>query len=91
MKIRHAAALAALLGLLVPLVVEGILFLHPFVAGAWLLLIWPSSVQLMALEGRPAWPIVVEVIAFSIGLNMLLYAGIGSLLAFLYLSPRTTS
>ena len=91
MKPRHAAALAAGLGLLVLVFCDAVYYIHPFVAGAWLLWVWPSSIQLMVLENRPPWPVVVEVHAISIGINMLIYAGIGWAVAFFYLRLRTVS
>jgi len=83
MKPRPAAALAALLGLVVPLVVEGIFYLHPFMAGAWLLLIWPSSIMTMALF-HPSWSDVVFVLTVSTAINIVLYAGVGWFAGFVY-------
>jgi hypothetical protein len=88
-KPRHAAALAVLLGLVIPATCEAVLQAHPFVASAWLLLLWPSSIQLMVLENRPPWTAVVGILAISIGINMLIYAGIGWAVAFFYLRFRT--
>jgi hypothetical protein len=85
MKPRHAAALGAVLGLLMPLVCELVLYIHPYVAGAWLLWIWPSSLQLMVLEGNGiSWVSVIIVFTISIAINVVLYAGVGWLAGFVY-------
>lgn len=71
MKPRHAAAFAALLGLFVPLLCEGafwIFHLGPDWSGL-LLLVWPSSIQLIVLQGRDPWFVVVMAFAISISIN----------------------
>jgi len=89
MKTRHAAALAGVLGLLVPLVCELVFYVHPFLAGTWLLWIWPSSIQLMVLEGKGiSWVGVIIVFTISIGINVVLYAGVGWLAGFTYSQLR---
>jgi hypothetical protein len=75
MKLRYPVGLAALLGLLVPLIFEVTEYAHPYMAGSWLLWIWPSSMQLMVLENRPPVPVVLTVVGISVGANVLLYAG----------------
>jgi hypothetical protein len=77
MKPRYFVALAALLGLLVPLIFEVTEYAHPYAAGSWLAWIWPSSIQLMVLENRPPAAVVFAVIGISVGINVLLYAGMG--------------
>jgi hypothetical protein len=84
MNPRHAAALAGLLGLLVPLVVETLLYVHPFVAGAWVLWVWPSSIELMVLHGKTSWLTPIVVLSISIGINVCLYASVGWLGGFLW-------
>lgn len=75
---------AAALGFLVPLscyLIEW--FAGPL--GGWVVVVWPSSVTLMAIEG--GGPVVALVAAtISIVINMLLYAAIGRSLAPLILS-----
>ena len=89
MKPRHAAALAAVLGLLVPLVCELVLYIHPYVAGDWLLWIWPTSLQLMVLyRNGISWVDVITVFTISIGINVVLYAGVGWLAGFAYSQLR---
>lgn len=85
MKPRHAATVAAILGLLIPVTCEAVNYVHPYMAGEWLLWIWPSSLQLLVLGGRrDPWPDVAMVLGISIGINMILYAGIGWVIAFIY-------
>ena len=84
MKPRHAAAVAALLGLFVPLTLEGAFWLFhlgPDWSGL-LFLLWPSSIQLMVLS-RPNDPWTL-VLVMSIGINMILYAAIGWVIGLLY-------
>ena len=89
MRPRHTAALGAILGLLVPLVCEAAEVMHPYLWGAWLLWIWPSSIQLIVLNSRDPWFVVVMLFAISIGINMLLYAGVGWLTGFVYSRLRS--
>ena len=77
---RQFAVRAAVLGLLVPMVCEAAFYIHPYIAGAWMLWIWPSSVQLMVLEFRPPPYEVAIIITVSVALNVILYAGIGWLI-----------
>lgn len=81
-KPLHGAALGALLGLLVPVAVEAVLFFHPFTAGGWLLLIWPSSIMTMVLEFHPSRTDVLTILIESIVINVFLYAGVGWCVAF---------
>jgi hypothetical protein len=78
---RHAAVLAAaLLALLVPLTLEGAFWLFqlgPDWSGVFFWL-WPSSLELMLLESRPPMSDVVMIYSISIGINVILYALIGS-------------
>jgi hypothetical protein len=78
-KPRSAAVLAALLGLFVPLILEGayrLFDLGPDWADLSLLL-WPSSLQLMILEFHPSRSHTMQIYAISIGINVILYAVIG--------------
>jgi len=78
-KACHAAAIAALLGLVVPLILEALCRLFDL-GPDWsflVFLLWPSSLQLMVLEDRPPIPVAVMVCAISIGINVILYAVIG--------------
>ncbi len=84
MKPRRAAGLAAVAGLMVPAVCLATGFSHPLATGAWLGWIWPSSIQLMVLDSHPPWPVVALIVAISIGINIISYAGIAWILAFCY-------
>jgi hypothetical protein len=81
-KARKAAIIAGLLGLIIPIVVEGVGLIHPFIAGAWLLLIWPGSIMLMALENHSSWLDAAMFLTISILINMLLYGVVGWLICF---------
>ena len=84
MKIaRRAAAIGALLGLLVPLLSLSGFFLFHLEEGS-LFWVWPSALQLMVLENRPPWFVVIIVYSESIGINVLLYAGVAWSGGFIY-------
>ena len=76
----------ALLGLLVSLISMAVLYLFQRTpdAGDWLIWIWPSSLELMALEYQQAPLWVVLTFSIAIGFNMILYAGIAWCGAFIY-------
>jgi hypothetical protein len=89
MKPRQIAARAAVLGLAIPLACEAAFYIHPYMAGAWMLWIWPSSIQLMVLQlGPPPYEAAI-VIAVSVALNVALYAAIGWLIGFAYSRRRS--
>jgi hypothetical protein len=89
MKPRRFAARAAILGLLVPLVCETAYYIHPYMAGAWMLWIWPSSIQLMVLQFDPPPYEVAIIIAESVALNVFLYGAIGWMIGFAYSRRRS--
>jgi hypothetical protein len=71
---------AGLVGLALPLVVMALFWLHVFrIAGMRLINIWPSSIMLMATENMghsaEAFGILVE----SIGINVVLYVVVTSI------------
>jgi hypothetical protein len=88
-KPRRFALCGAMLGLLVPLLVEGIFYIHPFGAGPLVFFLWPSSIQLMVLEFHPSQFEVGLIYIESIGLNILLYSAAGWLVGFLLKYSRT--
>jgi hypothetical protein len=76
------------LGFLVPLLCYVIKwFVGPL--GGWVVVVWPSSITLMAIEGGGSVTALVAV-TISILVNMLLYAAIGRLLAPLILRFANT-
>ena len=83
---KKAGWIGAVLGLLVSLVCMAVLYLFQRTpdAGEWLLWIWPSSLELMALEYNEAPLFVVLAFSIAIGFNAILYAGIAWWGAFIY-------
>ena len=83
---RKAGWMGALLGLLVSLISMAVLYLFQRTpdAGDWLIWIWPSSLELMALEYQQAPLWVVLTFSIAIGFNMILYAGIAWCGGFIY-------
>ena len=87
MKLRRAAALAAILGLVVPRILEEAFWRFPGPNwGGLFLLLWPSSLELRVFDNSPQMPVseVAMIYAISIGINVILYGLIGSVAAFLY-------
>lgn len=78
MKPYRVATLAALLGLVLPLILLEASWRFP---GPWhgpFLVLWPSSFELRLFDNAGPMPTfkVVAIYATSIGINVLLYAGI---------------
>jgi hypothetical protein len=71
-----ALVIGALVGLFVPVVCLWTTFLFHWGPGAWdwIIYIWPSSFMAMAISNSAAWSSQNEVLALSIGVNMLLYS-----------------
>ena len=95
MKLRHAAALAAFLGLVVPMILLEAFW--RFAGPSWgavFFFLWPSSLELRLFENSPPMPVfeVATIYATSIGINMLFYAGIAWSAASIYsrVSKQTT-
>jgi hypothetical protein len=90
MKPRQFAVRAAILGLLVPMVCEATYYVHPYIPGAWMFWIWPSSIQLRVLEfGPPPYEVAI-IIAESVALNVFLYAAIGWMIGSAYSRRRAS-
>jgi hypothetical protein len=71
---------AGLLGLLPPIVVMALFWLHVFhIAGMWLIYIWPTSIMLMATENMGRSLEAFGILAYSIGINVVLYVVVASL------------
>jgi hypothetical protein len=83
MKLRHAAAWGALVGLLMPIAIYGALYIDESVWGIWPLLVclWPAFYFIvgMAVAGPAFTPpaIQVLVLVISVGTNVVLYAILG--------------
>ena len=72
---------AGVLGLVLPLVVMALFWLHVFrIAGMWLIYIWPSSIMLMATENMGHSPEALGILFYSIGINVVLYVVVFSIL-----------
>jgi hypothetical protein len=68
------------LGVVVPLVMMALFWLHVFrIAGMWLIYIWPSSIMLMATENMGHSFEAFGVLAYSIGINVILYVVVASI------------
>jgi hypothetical protein len=103
MKVRHAALAhpartGAVIGLLVPPIFMLVMYFlescgicGPDKCG-WVIVFWPSLLIMMFLDvAHPSITYIVLIYSISIGLNMLLYAGIASLAATLCLLPPAQS
>jgi hypothetical protein len=78
MKFRHVVALFAGLGLFAPAVV---LFIGGYCGwgGDWLIVFWPSALTLLGDRFRPpTWSEVVTDWTIAVGINVLLYAIVGT-------------
>ena len=75
---RHVTLIGAGFGFCAPLFCYGIAYLlrEPF--SSWTLVVWPSSIMLLAIFRRGDWIIVIPI---SVAINIVLYAAIGYLLA----------
>jgi hypothetical protein len=73
-KFRYAILCGAVCGLVTPLFVMVLFWLRVFhIAGTWLLLIWPSSIMLMATETLGHSPQAFAILVWSIAWNVFLY------------------
>ena len=73
-KFRYAIAVGAVLGFIIPLVVTALSELHIFsVPERVVLLVWPSSIMLMATETLGHSLQAFAILAWSIALNVFLY------------------
>jgi len=71
---RWAIIGAVIGGVVVPVLAEAFYIGTRTVAGAELIAVWPSSIVLMALEGRPSIGQAVTIWAFAVIPNAILYA-----------------
>jgi hypothetical protein len=72
---------AGVVGLVLPLLVMTLFWLHVFrVVGMWLIYIWPSSIMLMATENMGHSAEAFGILAYSIGINVVLYVVVFSIL-----------
>jgi hypothetical protein len=73
-KFRYAVLSGVVCGLVVPLFVMVLFWLRVFhIAGTWLLLVWPSSIMLMATETLGHSLQALAILAWSIAWNVLLF------------------
>jgi hypothetical protein len=84
MRLRRAIALSTALGVAVPALIEAIFHLMPYNLELEILLedialiLWPSSIMLIAFDNARGF-VVLEALALTIGINVVLYVVIGSL------------
>lgn len=77
----HTILWAAVIGLVLPLVATSLFWLHVLrIAGMWLIYIWPSSIMLMATENMGHSAEAFGILAYSIGINVILYVVVSSIL-----------
>jgi len=77
-QFRHVIALFAGLGLIAP---AGVLFIGGYCGwgGDWLFVFWPTALTLLGDRLRPpTWFEIISDWAVAIGLNVLLYAVVGT-------------
>jgi hypothetical protein len=80
----------ALGGLVAPILYLAIYLLTGYNLGEGIFIFWPGAIELMVLDDRPALHIVLFVWTVAIASNVILYAGIGALLALLSrFEPKT--
>jgi hypothetical protein len=72
---------AGVIGLVLPLAIMSLFWLHVFrIADVWLIYIWPSSIMLMATENMGRSAEAFGILAYSIGINVVLYVVVFSFL-----------
>jgi hypothetical protein len=72
---------AGVVGLVLPLLVMALFWLHVFrIAGMWFIYIWPSSIMLMATDNMGHSAGAFGILAYSIGINVVLYVVVFSIL-----------
>ncbi len=77
----YAVLCGAVVGVVIPLVMMSLFWLRVFaIAGEWLLYIWPSSIMLMATENMGHSAEAFGILAYSIGVNAVLYVIVFSFL-----------
>ena len=72
-RFRYAILCGVAFGVVVPVVVLFCFWLRVLHAGEWLLLIWPTSLMLMATEMLGHSLEAFRIVAVSIALNVILY------------------
>jgi hypothetical protein len=97
MKPRHAAALAGIIGILVPTICLTVGEIYPSLSAAtdWLYWLWrsfPGFIEIMVVDSYKSdngstFGIATTIIATA-AINGLLYAGIGWVIGFLYSSVK---
>ncbi|MGA8429480.1 MAG: hypothetical protein WB729_06635 [Candidatus Sulfotelmatobacter sp.] len=68
-------------GLVAPILYLAIYLLTGYSLGEGIFIFWPGAIGLMVLEDRPPLHIVLFVWTVAIASNVVLYGGIGALLA----------
>jgi len=72
-RFRHTVLIGAALGFSVPVVSLIYVFTFHEMAGLWIVVIWPSSIMLMATENLGWSAQALGILGMSIGGNVLLY------------------
>jgi hypothetical protein len=78
---RRTVLWAGVIGLVLPITVMSLFWPRVLrMAGMWLVYIWPSSIMLMATENMRHSAEVFSILALSIGINVVLYVVVSSIL-----------
>ena len=77
----RACAFGGLIGLIVPLTMLGYHTLSGQLAGLTTIVVWPSSIMLMATEGMPPADARI-VLAQSVVINIVVYSVVGGIVGF---------
>jgi hypothetical protein len=90
LRVTQIFIIGALVGLFVPVICSWTTFLFHWGpdAGDWIIYIWPSSFMLMALSNSASWSSQNEGLAFSIVVNMFLYALVALLVRTVFVFSR---
>ena len=80
-KLRYVVLLAATLGAAIPLLLMALVSLRILhMLGGWDLFVWPSSFMLMATEEMGHSAGAFGILAYTIGINVVLYVLVFSIL-----------
>jgi len=79
-KFRYAFLAGLAVGFIIPVGLMTAFYFRVLSAGEWLLLVWPTSIMLMATENLGHSPEALGIVAVSIAYNLVLYAALFSVL-----------
>jgi hypothetical protein len=84
MKLSRVVRWSALVGLLIPLALWGRYLLFGTLYRRWVMFVWPSSLVLMATDGREGTWFARWVLLLAMTLNVMAYAVVGTFLWSVY-------